>query len=435
MSAHLPPDGDAPQSDGPLSRWQPFSQWTHWGLWEFIPRLLRAGLAAPFLPQFTWPRILFLSLSLAGALAGAQSTALTLAYTHLGAPQAPWGPPLSSLQAGVGPLSAFLSPLHVPPPTPSSVSLYSSLRPLDIEFMKRLSKVVNIVPVIAKADTLTLEERVYFKQRVGLCLCPPSLLVGARPSDKIPSFYWMEETVSIRGQMVTSFPVTVPLGLLSEQEGEPWAPVEPLPLSGETPHSYSQSSTHNPLGPGIFPACLEEDSALAMDVSGGKRTRKPPKLPPGICAQGRNDSCSRDVIAEHRPYRQLSLRRWLVTVCHSRCPRVAWAAAARGCPGGVQDGDMPCAWDGEPGSLGLLRSPGGQVCSCPSSTPEAQELDSIRVTSPPEPTPDSEPGATCFVEVTARADPSGLVQFAAWTVPTCLPSGPPDHCGPAVQWH
>lgn len=41
-----------------------------------------------------------------------------------------------------------------------------SLRPLDIEFMKRLSKVVNIVPVIAKADTLTLEERVHFKQRI-----------------------------------------------------------------------------------------------------------------------------------------------------------------------------------------------------------------------------------------------------------------------------
>ncbi|XP_076791522.1 septin-9 isoform X2 [Arvicanthis niloticus] len=41
-----------------------------------------------------------------------------------------------------------------------------SLRPLDIEFMKRLSKVVNIVPVIAKADTLTLDERVYFKQRI-----------------------------------------------------------------------------------------------------------------------------------------------------------------------------------------------------------------------------------------------------------------------------
>nr|XP_033816514.1 septin-9 isoform X2 [Geotrypetes seraphini] len=41
-----------------------------------------------------------------------------------------------------------------------------ALRPLDIEFMRRLSKVVNIVPVIAKADTLTLDERDYFKQRI-----------------------------------------------------------------------------------------------------------------------------------------------------------------------------------------------------------------------------------------------------------------------------
>uniref|UniRef100_A0A674E605 Septin 9a n=1 Tax=Salmo trutta TaxID=8032 RepID=A0A674E605_SALTR len=40
------------------------------------------------------------------------------------------------------------------------------LRPLDLEFMRRLSKVVNIVPVIAKADTLTLEERDFFKQKI-----------------------------------------------------------------------------------------------------------------------------------------------------------------------------------------------------------------------------------------------------------------------------
>lgn len=40
-----------------------------------------------------------------------------------------------------------------------------------MEFMRRLSKVVNIVPVIAKADTLTLEERDYFKQTVSeVCL-------------------------------------------------------------------------------------------------------------------------------------------------------------------------------------------------------------------------------------------------------------------------
>ncbi|XP_053550520.1 septin-12 isoform X2 [Bombina bombina] len=40
------------------------------------------------------------------------------------------------------------------------------LRPLDLEFMKRLSRIVNVVPVIAKSDTLTLEEREEFKQRI-----------------------------------------------------------------------------------------------------------------------------------------------------------------------------------------------------------------------------------------------------------------------------
>lgn len=41
------------------------------------------------------------------------------------------------------------------------------LRPLDLEFMRRLSKITNVVPVIAKADTLTLEERAEFKQKVS----------------------------------------------------------------------------------------------------------------------------------------------------------------------------------------------------------------------------------------------------------------------------
>ncbi|XP_062309404.1 uncharacterized protein septin12 isoform X1 [Osmerus eperlanus] len=40
------------------------------------------------------------------------------------------------------------------------------LRPIDVEFMKRLGKIVSIVPVIAKADTLTIEERLGFKQRI-----------------------------------------------------------------------------------------------------------------------------------------------------------------------------------------------------------------------------------------------------------------------------
>lgn len=40
------------------------------------------------------------------------------------------------------------------------------LRPLDVEFMKRLGTVVNVVPVIAKADTMTLDEREEFKERI-----------------------------------------------------------------------------------------------------------------------------------------------------------------------------------------------------------------------------------------------------------------------------
>ncbi|QRW01801.1 Septin [Ceratobasidium sp. AG-Ba] len=41
-----------------------------------------------------------------------------------------------------------------------------SLRPIDIIVMKKLSEVVNVVPVIAKADSLTLLERDAFKERI-----------------------------------------------------------------------------------------------------------------------------------------------------------------------------------------------------------------------------------------------------------------------------
>ena len=45
--------------------------------------------------------------------------------------------------------------------------LVYSLRPIDVEFMKTLDKFMNIVPVIAKSDTMTLEEREAFKARVS----------------------------------------------------------------------------------------------------------------------------------------------------------------------------------------------------------------------------------------------------------------------------
>ena len=41
-----------------------------------------------------------------------------------------------------------------------------SLKALDVEFMKRLHKKVNLIPVIAKSDTMTHEEIAAFKERV-----------------------------------------------------------------------------------------------------------------------------------------------------------------------------------------------------------------------------------------------------------------------------
>ena len=51
-------------------------------------------------------------------------------------------------------------------PSPPSLPHLSSLRPLDLEFLQRLCRAVNVVPVIARADSLTIEEREAFRHRV-----------------------------------------------------------------------------------------------------------------------------------------------------------------------------------------------------------------------------------------------------------------------------
>lgn len=48
------------------------------------------------------------------------------------------------------------------------------LKPIDIEFMRRLHLRVNLIPVIAKSDTLTDEEIAAFKARVRLPSLSPS---------------------------------------------------------------------------------------------------------------------------------------------------------------------------------------------------------------------------------------------------------------------
>lgn len=148
-------------------------------LWEDASP--RTVLGASRIPSLLLPssvalclgKALVLFSTLARGLAGTQPTALALALLacpHLGAPTGTLRA-LSQLQPARGRqprLSRSVPIAPCPSARRSPAPLCCSLRPLDIEFMKRLSKVVNIVPVIAKADTLTLEERVYFKQRVGL---------------------------------------------------------------------------------------------------------------------------------------------------------------------------------------------------------------------------------------------------------------------------
>jgi septin 7 len=48
--------------------------------------------------------------------------------------------------------------------------LFCSLKQVDIEFMRRLHTKVNLIPIIAKADTMTDEEVIEFKQRVRFIL-------------------------------------------------------------------------------------------------------------------------------------------------------------------------------------------------------------------------------------------------------------------------
>ena len=54
---------------------------------------------------------------------------------------------------------------------PSELTVLFSLKPLDIEVMKRLGTRVNLIPVIAKADTLTQNDLQLFKQRVRHLAC------------------------------------------------------------------------------------------------------------------------------------------------------------------------------------------------------------------------------------------------------------------------
>ncbi len=58
--------------------------------------------------------------------------------------------------------------------------------------MKQLDKVVNVIPVISKADTLTLEEREAFKKRVSMGRVILLLFIHYLPPTTILQALWLK---------------------------------------------------------------------------------------------------------------------------------------------------------------------------------------------------------------------------------------------------
>ena len=65
----------------------------------------------------------------------------------------------------------------------SPCSTYNRLKPLDIEIMKRLGTRVNLIPVIAKADTMTPNDLTVFKQRIREVIGAQGIRIYLPPVD------------------------------------------------------------------------------------------------------------------------------------------------------------------------------------------------------------------------------------------------------------
>ncbi|KAH7104265.1 Septin-domain-containing protein, partial [Auriculariales sp. MPI-PUGE-AT-0066] len=106
-----------------------------------------------------------------------------------------------------------------------------SLKQIDIEFMRRLHTKVNLIPVIAKADTLTDEEIVAFKQRVLSDIAEHSIQIFAAPVYDNED----EETIGEHEEIASKIPFAVvgsdqevdtPDGRAVRGRAYPWGVVE-----------------------------------------------------------------------------------------------------------------------------------------------------------------------------------------------------------------
>uniref|UniRef100_A0A8C5U7F6 Septin 12 n=1 Tax=Malurus cyaneus samueli TaxID=2593467 RepID=A0A8C5U7F6_9PASS len=113
------------------------------------------------------------------------------------------------------------------------------LRPLDLEFMRRLSKIVNVVPVIAKADTLTLEERAEFKQRIQEDLKTHAISVYPQEDfDQDPEDRALNDRIRVSARVLGR------RGLIPA-EGMGWGVLEPHRVTAESHLQDLKDITHN----------------------------------------------------------------------------------------------------------------------------------------------------------------------------------------------
>ncbi|KAI9268765.1 Septin-domain-containing protein [Sporodiniella umbellata] len=80
-----------------------------------------------------------------------------------------------------------------------------ALKPLDIEFMRRLHTRVNLIPVIAKADTLTEEEVVAFKERILADIAYHNIQIYQAPVYE----YDDQETMAENKEIMSKIPFAV----------------------------------------------------------------------------------------------------------------------------------------------------------------------------------------------------------------------------------
>ncbi|GJJ09436.1 hypothetical protein Clacol_003658 [Clathrus columnatus] len=106
-----------------------------------------------------------------------------------------------------------------------------SLKQIDIEFMRRLHQKVNLIPIIAKADTLTDEEITEFKQRILADIAHHKINIFQAPVYENED----EETMAEHEEIVSKIPFAVvgsnsevktPDGRIVRGRAYPWGLIE-----------------------------------------------------------------------------------------------------------------------------------------------------------------------------------------------------------------